>query len=208
MEEIMLFLRPFKLFIFIAFLFVFLMPRTYSAPFSGNMGATEFVSAYNSLIDYLVQQQNGNNVTNSFQDAKINFFTKRTEKNTYAGMLSNGIATYFVEDDYGKLRGVMLSYSITPISKENASSEALKKGSIIGTSIALSMIIMGVPYDEMGRHIASDNSEIFNTLYKSWHDRSKRYSMTLYSPTVRRNIIFASEYDNSKGRYIAALVYE
>ena len=184
------------------------MPRTYSAPFSGNMGVTEFVSAYNSLIDYLVQQQNGNNVTNSFQDAKINFFTKRTEKNTYVGMLSNRIATYFVEDDYGKLRGVMLSYSINPISKDNALNEAFKKGSIIGTSITLSMIIMGVPYDEMGRYIASDNSEILNTLYKSWHDRSKRYSMTLYSPTARRNIIFASEYDNSKGRYIAALVYE
>ena len=203
----MLFFRTLRLLVFISSLFFFGVTRAYSSPFSGNMGATEFVSAYNSLVDYLVQQ-NGNNVTNSFQDAKINFFTKRTEKNTYAGMLSNGIATYFVEDDYGKLRGVMLSYSITPLSKENASSEALKKGSIIGTSIVLSMIIMGVPYDEMGRHIASDNSEIFNILYKSWHDRSKRYSMTLYSPTVRRNIIFASEYDNSKGRYIAALVYE
>ena len=187
------------------------MSKVYSYPVSGNIGVREFVTNYNRFADYLAQQPNGGTVKAiSFYDVKISSFMKTNNVHVYCGMLSDGIAIYLREDTYGRLNGVLFSYSITPRNKSNAENEIYRRGEILGAAISLSLFTMGIPLNMLEEFTKtnSGSNELFDVMEKSWRDKKHSYSMNIYNPTNRKNMIFTNAYDEKSQRFMATIIYK
>ena len=119
-------------------------------------------------------------------------------------MLSDGITIYVQEDNYGDLSRIIISYSLRPSNQMDVAVEMQRRGELLGSSIALSLVTIGVPYNQIER----DFIDIMKNLEKSWRDTNNSYTMNIHNPSNGKNMIFASGYEKKSQRFLAGILYK